>query len=186
MDKIYHDVDIIEGAKPMKQHPYRLHPEKQQNLRIEVKYLLNNDFIEPSHSDWNSPCILVPKSDGTFRMCTDYRKVNSVTKIDTFPIPRIDIGHAKYVTKFDFLKGFWQIPLIARAKEITACVTPDGQYQNYKQNKLKALKCCLVRLVKRLIFGLDGCEAYTDDAIIYSEKVETTPGDHKRILQKTQ
>ena len=67
-------------------------------------------------------------------MCTDYRKVNSVTKTDTFPIPRIDdcidnIGHAKYVTKFDLLKGFWQIPLTDRAKEISAFVTPDGLYQ---------------------------------------------------------
>ena len=70
----------------MKQHPYRLHPERQQYLRKESKYLLNNDFIEPSQSEWSSPCILVAKSDGTFRMCTDYRKVNYVTKTDTFPI----------------------------------------------------------------------------------------------------
>ena len=128
-DKIYHDVDIIEGAKAVKQHPYRLHPERQQYLRKEVKYLLDNDLIEPSQSEWSSPCILMPKSDGTFRMCTDYRKVNSVTKTDTFPIPRINdcidnIGHAKYVTKFDLLKG-----LTDRAKEISEFVTPDGLYQ---------------------------------------------------------
>ena len=102
-DKIFHDVDIIDGSKPVKQHPYRMNPVKQQYLREEVQYLLDNDFIEPSQSEWSSPCILVPKPDGTFRMCTDYRKVNSVTKTDTFPIPRIDdcidnIGHAKYVT----------------------------------------------------------------------------------------
>ena len=48
----------------MKQHPYRLHPERQQYLRKEVRYLLDNDFIEPSQSEWSSPCILVPKSDG--------------------------------------------------------------------------------------------------------------------------
>ena len=170
-DKIYHDVDIIEGAKPVKQHPYRLHPERQQYLRKEVKYLLDNDFIEPSQSEWSSPCILVPKSDGTFRMCTDYRKVNSVTKTDTFPIPRIDdcidnIGHAKYVTKFDLLKRFWQIPYTDSPKEILECVTTERQFRN----KLKALKCCLVRLVNSLIFGLDGCKAYIDDAIIYSEE----------------
>ena len=58
-------------------------------------------------------------------MCTDYRKVNSVTKTDSFPVPRIDdridnIGQAKYVTKFDLLKGFWQIPLTDRAEEISA------------------------------------------------------------------
>ena len=160
----------------MKQHPYRLHPERQQYLRKEVKYLLDNDFIEPSQSEWSSPCILVPKSDGTFRMCTDYRKVNSVTKTDTFPIPRIDdcidnIGHAKYVTKFDLLKGFWQIPLTDRAKEISAFVTPDGLYQ-YKVMPfgMKNSPATFQRLVNSLIFGLDGCKAYIDDAIIYSEE----------------
>ena len=67
-----------------------MNPVKQQILREEVQYLLDNDFIEPSQSEWSSLCILVPKPDGTFCMCTDYRKVNSVTKTDTFPIPRID------------------------------------------------------------------------------------------------
>ena len=129
-DQIYHDVNI-EGSKPIKQHPYRMNPMKLQYLREEVQYLLDNDFIEPSQSDWSSPCILVPKPDGTFRMCTDYRKVNSVTKTDSFPVPRMDdcidnIIQAKYVTKFDLLKGFWQIPLTDRAKEISAFVTHDG------------------------------------------------------------
>ena len=85
-DQIYHDVDI-EVSKPIKQHPYRMNPMKLQNLREEVHYLLDNDFIDPSQSDWSSPCILVPKPDGTFCMCTDYRKVNSVTKTDSFPVP---------------------------------------------------------------------------------------------------
>ena len=67
-------------------------------------------------------------------MCTDYRKVNSVTKTDSFPVPRIDdcidkVGNSKYVTKFDLLKGFWQVPLTDRAKEVSAFATPNGLYQ---------------------------------------------------------
>ena len=96
---------------------------------------MDNDFIEPSQSDWSSPCIPVPKPDGTLRMCTDYRKVNSVTRIDSFPVPRMDnctdnIGQAKYVAKFHLLKGFWQIPLMDGANEISAFVIPDGLYQD--------------------------------------------------------
>ena len=87
-DKIYHVT--VEDSKPIKQHPYRMNPLKQKYLQDEVKYLLENDFIEPSQSNYSSPCILVPKSNGTYRMCTDYRKVNSVTKTDSFPIPRTD------------------------------------------------------------------------------------------------
>ncbi|CAB4009566.1 Hypothetical predicted protein, partial [Paramuricea clavata] len=114
-DMISHDVDFGD-ASPIKQHPYRLNPTKAKYLDQEIQYLLENDFIEHSQSNWSSPCILVPKPDGSYRMCTDYRKVNNLTKADNFPIPRMDdcveiIGNAKYVSKFDLLKGFWQIPL---------------------------------------------------------------------------
>ena len=89
-DKVYHDVELMTDSKPVKQHPYRMNPVKQQILREEGQYLPGNDFIEPSQSEWSSPCVLVPKPDETFRLCIDYRKVNSVTKTDSFSILRID------------------------------------------------------------------------------------------------
>ena len=49
-DQIYHDVDI-EGSKPIKQHPFRMNPTKLQYPRQKIRYLLDNDFIEPSQSD---------------------------------------------------------------------------------------------------------------------------------------
>ncbi|MCU7801257.1 MAG: reverse transcriptase, partial [gamma proteobacterium symbiont of Lucinoma myriamae] len=173
-DKIFHDVDVGDST-PVKQHPYRMNPFKQEYLKNEVQYLLENDFIEPSKSDWSSPCVLVPKPDKTYRMCTDYRKVNSVTKTDSYPIPRIDdcidkIGSAKYVTKFDLLKGYWQVPLTERAKEVSAFVTPNGLYQ-YKVMPfgMKNSPATFQRLINTLTAGLDGCEAYIDDVIIYSD-----------------
>ena len=78
-DTIIHDVDVGD-AQPIKQHPYRLNPQKEEYLKNEVQYLLDNDFIEPSQSNWSSPCLLVPKPDQSYRMCTDFRKLNSVTK----------------------------------------------------------------------------------------------------------
>ena len=52
-----------------------------------------------------------------------------------FPIPRLDdcidkVVKARYVTKFDLLKGFWQVLLTDCVKEISAFVTPDGLYQS--------------------------------------------------------
>ncbi|KAK3097762.1 hypothetical protein FSP39_012961 [Pinctada imbricata] len=147
--------------------------------------MLENDIIEPSNSDWSSPCILVPKPDETYRLCTDFRKVNSVTKTDSYPIPRIDdcidkIGSAKLVSKFDLLKGYWQVPLTERAREISAFATPDGLYQ-YKVMPfgMKNAPATFQRMIHSLLNHLEGCEAYIDDVIIYSD----TWDDHLRIMR---
>ena len=119
-------------------------------------------------------------------MCTDYHKVNSVTKTDSFPIPRIDdcidkVGNSKYVTKFDLLKGFWQVPLTDRAKEVSAFATPNGLYQ-YKVMPfgMKNSPATFQRLVNNVICGLDGCDAYIDDVIIYSDSWS----DHLQRIRK--
>ena len=119
---IYHDVDVGETS-PIKQHPYRVNPMKLEQMRKEVDYMLKNKIIEPSRSSWSSHCVLVPKSDGTLGFCTDFRKVNLLTKTDSFLLPRIEdcidrIGNSKYVTKMDLLKGYWQVVLNDRANRL--------------------------------------------------------------------
>lgn len=171
---IYHDVDVGD-AVPVKQHPYRCNPVKLAMLQSEVSYMLQHSIVEPSHSNWSSPCILVPKPDGSIRFCTDFRRVNAVTKTDSFPIPRVDdcidrVGKAKYVSKFDLLKGYWQVPLTDRAKEISAFSTPDGLYQyRVMPFGMKNSGATFQRLVNSVISGLSGCEAYIDDLIVYSD-----------------
>ena len=119
-------------------------------------------------------------------MCTDYCKVNSVTKTDSFPIPRNDdcvdkVGNSKYVTKFDLLKRFWQVPLTDRAKEVSAFATPNGLCQ-YKVMPfgMKNSPATFQRLVNNVICGLDGCDAYIDDVIIYSDSWS----DHLQRIRK--
>ena len=70
-DLVCHDVDV-RGATPIKQHSYLTNPVKLDFLRKEIEYMLAHDIIEPSQSEWSSPCLLVPKGDGTYRFCTDY------------------------------------------------------------------------------------------------------------------
>ena len=171
---IEHDVDVGDSA-PIKQHPYRVSPIKKELLDKEVQYMLKNDIIEESQSNWSSPCILVPKHDGGFRFCTDFRKVNDKTKSDSFPIPRIadcidQIGNAKFVSTFDMLKGYWQVPLTQRAREISAFVTPSGLYQ-YKVMPfgMKNAPATFQRMVNKLVRDIDGCEGYIDDVVIFSD-----------------
>ena len=123
---ITHDVDVGQ-ADPIKQYPYGVGPEKKRIIDQEIKYMLENKISEPCVSEWSSPCLLIPKPDGSFHFCTEYRKVNAVTKTDCFQIPRIDaliddVSGAKYVYKFDLLKGYWQIELTERAKDVDSFV----------------------------------------------------------------
>ena len=181
---IEHDVDVRDSA-PIKQHPYRVSPMKKELLDKEVQYMLKNDIIEESQSNWSSPCILVPKHDGGFRFCTDFRKVNDKTKSDSLPIPRIadcidQIGNAKFVSTFDMLKGYWQVPLTQRAHEISAFVTPSGLYQ-YKVMPfgMKNAPATFQRMVNKLVRDIDGCEGYIDDVVIFSDNCS----DHIRQIE---
>ena len=140
-------------------------------MRQEIACVLQNDLIKISNNEWSSPCVLVPKPDGTYCFAQVFT-VNEVTRCDSYPIPCMDdcrdqIGNAKYVTKFDQLKGYWQVPLTARAKEVSAFVMPGGLYQ-YKvmpfgmKNTPATIQC----LINGVLSGLDGCEAYIDDVVV--------------------
>ena len=185
---IEHDVDVGDSA-PIKQHPYRVSPMKKELLDKEVQYMLKNDIIEESQSNWSSPCILVPKHDGRFRFCTDFRKVNDKTKSDSFPIPRIadcidQIGNAKFVSTFDMLKGYWQVPLTQRARQISAFVTPSGLYQ-YKVMPfgMKNAPATFQRMVNKLVRDIDGCEGYIDDVVIFSDNWSDHISQIERFFQ---
>ena len=152
----------------LKHSPYRVNPIK---LRKEIDYMLKNKIIESSSSSWNSPCVLVPKPDGTFRFCTDLRKINILTKSDSFSLPRIEdcidrIGNSKYVTKMDLLIGYWQVPLTERAKQLSAYVTSDGLYQyQIMPFDMKNALATFQRMINELVERMEGCEAYIDDLL---------------------
>ena len=105
-----------------------MNPIKLTAMRQEVEYMLQNGIIKQSQSQWSSPCVLVPKPDGSYRFCPDFRQINAVTKSDSYPIPRVDncidqIGHTQYISKLDLLKGYWQVALTERATDLSICDT---------------------------------------------------------------
>ena len=171
---IEHDIDVGDVA-PIRQRFYRFPQEKQFQLEAEVKYMLEHKIAEPSCSSWASPCVLVGKPDKTFRPCTDFRKVNNITKPDSYPLPRMEdcvdqVGAAKYVSKFDLLKGYWQVPLSKRAQDIAAFITPSGLYSyTVMPFGLRNAPATFQRLMNRVVAGLKGCAVYLDDVVIYSE-----------------
>ena len=87
---IVHEIRTEEGAKPPSRPPYRLGPAEQDEMEEQVKDLLAQGFIRPSASPYGAPIVFVPKKDGRWRMCIDYRALNKQTVKDQFPLPRID------------------------------------------------------------------------------------------------
>lgn len=90
--------------------------------------------IEESQSPWTSPAVLVRKKDGTLRFCVDFRKLNLITKKDSYPLPRIDdildqlSGNAWFAT-LDLKSGYWQIKIRPEDKEKTAFSIGRGLWQ---------------------------------------------------------
>ena len=113
---VEHTIQLGPGARPVRQTPYRLHPEKQRAVNTEIASLLEQGIIEDTNSPWAAPIFVIPKPDGTGRLCVDYRRLNNLTEPDPFLLPRIDalldrLGRATIMTKLDITWGYWQVPI---------------------------------------------------------------------------
>ena len=173
---------------PMRRMPFAV----RQEVSRQLKHMQRIGVIKPSSSPWASPIVLVRKKDGTLRFCVDYRKLNSVTKDDIFPLPRIDdlldqLGQAKYFTTLDLASGYWQIPVHYQSQEKTAFITHQGLFEfRVMPFGLKNAPAAFQRLMQTVLRDLnpgdgpDFVSVYLDDILIFSQTLE----DHFNHLQK--
>ena len=111
-----HSIELVPDAKPPKQRCYRMSPAETADLKKQLNQMLDNGWIRPSTSPFGAPVLMVKKKDGTNRACIDYRQLNSLTKKNVYPIPRIDemldnLQGAKIFTSMDLYKGYHQCRL---------------------------------------------------------------------------
>ena len=121
-------------AKIIKQAPYKKSSTTQDKLKKELDQLIKDDLVEESSNEWASPCILIPKPDGSVRAVVDFRQANDQFVVDAFPLPVVEelistIGKVKYLTKFDLSRGFYQIQLGEESEPLTGFCTPFGLYK---------------------------------------------------------
>ncbi len=172
---IQHHIETEPGVV-VRSRPYRLPEHKKKVVQSELEALLEMGVIEESHSDWASPIVLVPKTDGSVRFCVDYRKVNAVSKFDAYPMPRVDelldrLGTARFYSTLDLTKGYWQIPLSPLSKEKSAFTTPFGLHQFVTLPfGLFGAPATFQRLMDKILRPHTAyAAAYLDDIIIYSQ-----------------
>ncbi len=170
-----HKIDV-EGAIPIKQRARRLPIKQRDEPNKLIEEMLKQGVIESSQSPWASPVVLVKKKDGTKRFCVDYRKLNKVTKRDSYPLPRVDttldaIGGSSWFSTLDLKSGYWQVKMEERDKEKTAFTAGEGLWQFVVMPfGLSNAPATFERLMERVLQGLPWtvCLVYLDDVIVHA------------------
>ena len=134
--------------------------------------MLSKSVIRPSSSPWASPVVLLTKKDGKPRFAIDFRRLNSVTRKDAYPLPRIDttlesLRGASWFSSLDLRWGYWNIPLADDAIPKTAfCVPGHGLYEFLR---LPFGLCNAPATFQRLMDHLmppDMTRVYLDDVVV--------------------
>jgi hypothetical protein len=124
-------------AGPIRSRPYRYSASERETISKLVQEMVDAGVASSSDSPWSSPVVLVRKKNGEHRFCVDYRRLNSATKKDVYPLPRMDealdrLGGARFFSTIYLASGYWQVGVDPASREKTAFVTPDGLFEFHR------------------------------------------------------
>ena len=167
--------------QPLRTRQYPLPYSKRETVKKEVEEMLRMGVIEPSNSPYSSPIVLVEKDGGKkIRFCSDLRKINKIVVFDAEPMPDMEylfakLGKARYLSKIDLSKGYWQVPLVEEDRPKTAFSTPDGEFQwTVMPFGLKTAGAVFSRMMRSLLRPLKMPEIdnFMDDVLIGTETMD--------------
>ena len=132
-DAIEHEIELLRD-KPIKVKPYPLPFHSEETVKKEVDNMLKSGIVQESNSPYASPIVLVKKKDNKTRFCIDFRRLNMITVGNAQKIPDPEqlftkLRHARYFTKLDLTKGYWQIKIAKDSQKYTAFMTDNGLYE---------------------------------------------------------
>ncbi|KAJ8652105.1 hypothetical protein O0I10_012295 [Lichtheimia ornata] len=187
---VMHEIPLKDKT-PIRSKPYRLTWEEEKYLREELGNLLELGLISPSDGQWTSPIFFVKKKDGKLRLVVDYRKLNSQTVKDAYPLPNIDdvlgsMGGARYFSTLDAASGYWQIPMSKDAAEKSGFVCPYGTFTwNVMSFGLTSAPSTFQRAMNYILAPFIGRFVYCfiDDIIIFSRNLQDHLDHLKQVFE---
>ena len=127
-------IEFLPGTGPISKRPYWMPANDLEEIKKQIKELLEKGYIRPSSSPWGAPVLLVEKKDGSLRMVVDYRALNEVTIKNKYPQPMINnlfdqLQGAKVFSKIDLRSGYHQLKIREQDKPKTTFTTRYGLYE---------------------------------------------------------
>ena len=190
-DKVQHGINTGD-AQPFK-IPYRRLPLAKKALAEgEIVKQLKQGVIVPSSSPWSSPVNMTTKKDGTIRFCIDYRKLNGLTKKNSYPLPRIDetldsLGGNAWFCTLDLQSGYWQIGMNPDDIEKTAFSSHMGLFEyNVMPFGLCNAPATFEAMMETLLADLlwKKCLVYLDDVIVFGKTFHECAENLEEIIKR--
>ena len=208
-----HKILLEETSRPSVEHQRRLNPVMKEVVRKEVLKLLNAGFIYAiSDSPWVSPVHVVPKKGGFtvirnekneliptrtvtgWRVCIDYRKLNTATRKYHFPLPFIDqmldrlAGHPHFCF-LDGYSGYNQIAIALEDQEKTTFTCPYGTFAFRRMpfglcNAPATFQRCMMSMFSDLVEEV--MEIFMDDFTVYGSSFDQCLKNLETVLQRCQ
>ena len=171
-------------GRPVQSRARRLDPQKLATAKAEMNKLCSLGVARRGKSEWASSLLVVPKPDGSARVCGDYRRLNNQTTDDKYPVRALqdfnaDLHGKTIFSKIDLLKGYHQIPVADEDICKTAVITPFGLFVFPRTPfGLKNAGQDFQRLMDAILGDIPRVFVYIDDILVASE----TPEQHLEDL----
>ena len=178
-------LQIPTKGRPVFARARRLPPDKLKVAKAAFEEMTDSGVVRRSNSDWASPLHLVPKADGSWRPCGDFRRLNDITIADQYPVPHIQdfsaqLAGCRVFSKVDLVRGYHQIPVASEDVHKTAVITPFGLYEFLRTPfGLKNAAQAFQRLMDSVCRGLTFVFVYLDDILVASR----TASEHREHLK---